>query len=433
MGETSRLSPFAIIGPGLLVAATGVGAGDLATGALVGGALGVAVIWAVVLGAGLKFVLNEGLARYQLATGRTLIEGAVRHGGMPLVVLFVPYFLLWCVLVGGALISACGVTTHALIPVFADAATGKVVWGYICSGVALALVLLGGYRFIERFMGACVGVMFVTVLITATQLPVDWANVLAGTFIPRIPDAANAVYQTVSLMGGVGGTLTVLCYGYWIREEGRGRRVGETGDEVEAKARRDLRICRIDLGVAYAVTGLFGIAMVMIGSNVAGIGSGGGSALIVKLAARLREMLGDVAYWIFLVGAFGAVFSSLIGVLQAVPYLAVDLAALLRRRMQHADDDSPIEVRTQSWTYRGFAIGLAIVPSVLLFTGFARIQKLYAFVGALFIPVLALGLLIINSRSAWVGASWRNRPLTISVLVATLAFFAALLMVDMLA
>ena len=43
---------LAVIGPGILVAATGVGAGDLATGALAGGKLGVAVLWAVLIGAG---------------------------------------------------------------------------------------------------------------------------------------------------------------------------------------------------------------------------------------------------------------------------------------------------------------------------------------------------------------------------------------------
>ena len=53
---------LALIGPGLLVAATGVGAGDLATGALAGARLGTVVLWAVIIGAGIKFVLNEGLA-----------------------------------------------------------------------------------------------------------------------------------------------------------------------------------------------------------------------------------------------------------------------------------------------------------------------------------------------------------------------------------
>jgi Mn2+/Fe2+ NRAMP family transporter len=58
-----RLGWLAVLGPGLLVAATGVGAGDLATAAFTGSHVGVAVLWAVVLGALLKFVLNEGLAR----------------------------------------------------------------------------------------------------------------------------------------------------------------------------------------------------------------------------------------------------------------------------------------------------------------------------------------------------------------------------------
>ena len=47
------------LGPGLLVAATGVGAGDLATAAFTGSHLGPAVLWAVLVGAALKFLLTE--------------------------------------------------------------------------------------------------------------------------------------------------------------------------------------------------------------------------------------------------------------------------------------------------------------------------------------------------------------------------------------
>ena len=60
---------LAIIGPGILVAATGIGAGDLATAAFTGTSLGLAILWAVVLGAFFKYILNEGLTRWQLATG----------------------------------------------------------------------------------------------------------------------------------------------------------------------------------------------------------------------------------------------------------------------------------------------------------------------------------------------------------------------------
>ena len=111
-----------IIGPGLLVAATGVGAGDLATSAFAGSKLGVAVLWAVIAGAILKFVITEGLTRWQLATGQTLLEGMATHLGRPIQYVFLVYLLLWSFAVGLALISASGVATHALFPIFANAA-----------------------------------------------------------------------------------------------------------------------------------------------------------------------------------------------------------------------------------------------------------------------------------------------------------------------
>ena len=74
-------SIFTIIAPGILLAATGVGAGDLLTATLAGSEVGLAVLWAAVAGAILKWTLNEGLARWQLATDSTLLEGWARHLG----------------------------------------------------------------------------------------------------------------------------------------------------------------------------------------------------------------------------------------------------------------------------------------------------------------------------------------------------------------
>ncbi len=48
----------------MLVAATGVGGGDLAAATFSGAKLGVAILWAVHLGAFFKFVLNESLTRW---------------------------------------------------------------------------------------------------------------------------------------------------------------------------------------------------------------------------------------------------------------------------------------------------------------------------------------------------------------------------------
>jgi hypothetical protein len=57
--------------------------------------------------------------------------------------------------------------------------------------------------------------------------------------------------------------------------------------------------------------------------------------------------------------------------------------------------------------------------------GFARMQKLYAITGAVFIPILALALLILGGRSRWIGRPYRNSPLTSFMLVVILVFFVA--------
>ncbi len=55
------------------------------------------------LGAFLKFVLTEGLARWQLTTGQTLLQGVVQHLGRSAAWLFLVYLVIWSVAVGRAL------------------------------------------------------------------------------------------------------------------------------------------------------------------------------------------------------------------------------------------------------------------------------------------------------------------------------------------
>lgn len=412
-----------MIGPGLLLAATGVGGGDLATGSFVGGLLGTTVLWAVVVGAFLKFVVTEGLARWQLATGETLVEGAVSRLGRIAVWLFLPYLLLWSFFVGSAQMSATGVTLYAMLPVFETAETGKVVFGVAAGLTGLALVWIGGYRLFEHVMRACIGVMFVTVILTAAYLWPGTGAVIEGLLVPRIPDIAasaeaaaqgsgQALTWTVALIGGVGGTLTVLCYGYWLREEGLTRP-------------EDLKTCRIDLGTGYFMTAVFGIAMVIVGSSIRI--EGGGAELLVTLSDRLEDVMGTAGKWLFLVGTFGAVFSSLLGVWQSVPYLFADCWELLSG---DDDRDALAGVDTRAAPYRAYLVLIAIVPIVGLFSSFRDIQMLYTVTGALFFPVLAFALLVFNGEQSWdggpswVGRRFSNRLPTVLSLAAVLGFFS---------
>ena len=386
-----------------------MGAGDLAISTIVGSRLGTVVLWAVVLGAFLKFVVTEGLARWQLATGNTFLEGLVHKAGPIAIWVFLPYLLLWSFFIGSAMMSACGIALLAIVPIFDNPDHGKIVFGMGASVVGIGLVLKGGYKLFEKIMGVCIAIMFVTVVVTAGILWPGTGTVLQGLFVPTIPDfSGSGLTLTIGLIGGVGGTLTVLCYGYWLREEGR-------------TAPDTLWTCRVDLGAGYAMTAIFGIAMVIVGSTVEIEGQG--TTLLVTLADRLEGPLGVWGKWMFLIGAFGAVFSSLLGVWQSVPYLFADCWRLLRER---PDPDAPaIMVDTSGLPYRTYLVVLGVIPMIGLFWSFQEVQVLYTVTGALFFPFLALALLIWNGRSDWVGVQFKNRPLTSIALASVLLFFSS--------
>jgi hypothetical protein len=233
---------------------------------------------------------------------------------------------------------------------------------------------------------------------------------LLGLIRPVIPP--GGVAWTIALMGGVGGTVTVLCYGYWIREAGR--------QGIES-----LQTCRIDLATGYVMTAVFGIAMVIIGSRLEPL-SGGGATLIVAIAGQLEPAFGaagPLARWAFLLGAWGAVFSSLLGVWQSVPYLFADFWRLTQRR---PGEQLPVRVDTNSLPYRACLYGIATIPAIgLILWQFQSMQKTYALVGALFIPALALALLLLNGHARIIGAQHKNSIATNLTLIAALLFFLA--------
>ncbi len=400
MADRRWLSRVALFGPGLLVAATGVGAGDLLTASLAGSRHGVALLWAAWLGATLKWFLNEGIARWQMATGTTLLQGWVERLGRWVRWAFLAYLLPWSFFTAGALISACGVAGASIVPLGADPRTAKILWGIAHAAVGGALVWRGGFRVFERLMAACVALMVAGVVLTAPLLAPHVGAIAAGLLVPRVPPGGTG--YALGVLGGVGGTVTLLSYGYWVREKGR--------RGVQGAAQ-----CRLDLAGGYFLTALFGMAMIIIG---AGAELRQGPAVASELAGRVATVLGPWGHTVFLFGFWAAVFSSLLGVWQSIPYLFADFVAL-RPGGRRADGPDP----ATTLPYRAFLLFLSTVPVVLLWTPLEQAQLLYAVFGALFMPFLALTLLVMNGRTAWVGRDLRNGWATTTALAVTLLVF----------
>jgi len=389
------------IGPGLVIAATGLGAGDLVVASVAGAKYGTAILWTAVLGAMMKFVMTEGLARWQLATGITLLEGWVQRLPKFVSIYFLIYLLLWSFVVGAALIAGTGLAAHALYPGLSVAN-----WGILHSLLAAVLVLTGSYRLLEPLMKLFMAVMMLVVLVCATWVAPDLADIAGGLLIPTLPK--GSVLFIIGVIGGVGGSVTLLCYGYWIRER-------------NWTSRDDLVRSRLDLAVAYTLTGLFGIAIMIISAGLHP-DTVSGPQMALAVATRLEEVVGPAGKWCFLIGFWSAVFSSMLGVWQGIPYLFADFVG------QYTSPGSqPGAVSTRSRAYRGYLLYIALPPMLLLLAGKpVWLVLAYAVAGAFFMPLLGILLLVMNNRRAWLG-ELRNGPVANLVLLGTVLLFGLLL------
>jgi len=384
------------------VAATGVGAGDLVAAAKAGATYGLPVLWTAAVGAALKFALAEGVARWQLATGTTLLEGWVRFLGRPLQIAFLVYLALWSLIVAAALMAACGLAAHALVPRLSVAA-----WGMLHAVVAFAFVWAEGYGAFERMMKIAIATMFVAILGTAALQAPPLGETLRGLVIPRVP--AGGTVLVLGVVGGVGGTLTLLSYNYWMREK------GWSGPQWVGAV-------RFDLAAGYVLTGLFGVALVLLCGLVLhprGVRITGSEG-VLQMAGVLGAPFGRIGELVFLTGFWGAVASSMLGVWQGVPYLFADTVQLLRGE---GAAGAPPPVSRRGRLYRGWLIVLTGPPAALLLLGRpVWLVVAYAAVGALFMPFVAATLLVLNNRKGIVG-DLRNRALANLALLACLALF----------
>ena len=272
-------------------------------------------------------------------------------------------------------------------------------------------------------MSGLVGFMFVTVVVTAIFIKPNLTDFVKGLFIPSIPEYINpegkeqGVMWTLALMGGVGGTLTILSYGYWIREKGR------AGHDF-------LKTCRLDLAVAYIVTALFGIAMIVISSQI-DLDRDSSSKLVINLAVKLNDVIGTAGSVMFLFGAWAAVFSSLLGVWQSVPYMFTDFYNHVfpsdPSSIQSSEHFHPV-VNTKSVPYRIYLVAIAILPMLGLAWEFVLIQKIYAVLGSLVIPFIAVALILLN-RGKTLG-EYKNKIVTDVMLVLIVCLFVYLVFLN---
>jgi Mn2+/Fe2+ NRAMP family transporter len=366
---------LADLGPGLLLAAAGIGVGDMVSSIIAGAEYGLTLIWALAAGVLVKYTITEGAARWQLATDRTLVEGWRDHLPGPVLIGFFIYFVVWSYMVASALVSA-----SALVPAAVMPSVSVQTWGLVHAGAAFVMVYFGRYEqflaVIKWFIAFKVTAVIATVLLIIIRSGADWSTVGGRSDL--------SVGYVLSLIGGIGGTVTLLSYGYWMREE------GWTGP-------RRMGTARVDLMFSFGLAFVFALAMMFLSTQIAWQGAilDEGPRLCLLLADRIGLETGPLGRAVFLVGFWGAAFSAVLGVWHGVPFLFDDFVHLWRRRAPGGQQGAP---------YRGWAAYLTLASiSALVFGRPVRIVFAYTIVGSLFFPFVICTLLWLNNSKKIAG------------------------------
>ena len=389
-----------VVGPGLIIAATGVGAGDLVASLAAGQEYAFTFVWAIAVGVVLKYFLTEGIARWCLATGTTIIEAWYSLGRL-VRGYFVFYLFLLAFVFGAAVASASGLALEAMFPVLPVWA-----WAVLASVTGFAINVIGRYGVFERVMQVLVGMMFVTTVGCAIAVTPNLGDI-AGGLVPRVPD--GSLLYCLGLMGGVGATLTLASYTYWMRDNGW-------------NTPEWLQTARVDIRVGYAVTGIFVLAVLIVGAEFlyGTDASIDGEEGLVPFADSLGDRLGGVTRWLFLLGFFAAAYSSLVGAWNGFAQLFADYMKTAR------DERTTAPPNEKSGPFRAFLAWITFPPMVLLFFDQpVFLVIVYAALGAMFLPFLAGTLLYLNN-SGRVPKALRNGIVANVVLAGSVMLFAVL-------
>ncbi|MUL43175.1 divalent metal cation transporter [Streptomonospora sp. PA3] len=345
---------------------------------------GYALLWAVLVGCLVKVALAEATGRWHLATEQTIFDGWRSLGGWTFV-FFGPYIVLWGFVYGASAMSAAALPLAALFP-----SVPLSVFAVLAGLTGLVFVWFNQYAVFEKVVTVLVGVMFVTVVGLAVYLVPDLGALAAG-LVPSNPD--GSLFNTLGLIGGVGGTITMACYGFWVNAKGWRNATWIT-------------MMRLDNRVAYITTGVFVVAMLIVGAELLGAGQvalAEGSKGLVSLADVLEERFGRFVSVVFLIGFFAAAYTSIIGVWHGVSLMFADFVGNIRGRANR-----PVEERETSVEFRAYLLWLTFPPMLLLAVG-KPIQLVIAYgvLGSAFMPFLAFTLMwLLNSKRT--PPQWRN-------------------------
>jgi len=325
----------AYLGPGLIISANIVGSGELIVTTQLGAKAGYTLLWFIIFSCLIKVFVQIELGRYAVSEGVTTLVALDRLPGPRVVVSWILW--LWVVMYVGTLFQMSGML-GGIASLFAsrDDIWAHTIWTLIPAAVCALILSRGRYGPVEKVSTLMV-VLFTLGTIAAvfalhwTPYRIEAEQIRYGLSFHR-PDSFTTAFAAFGVTGM--GASELIFYPYWCLEKGYARFVGPRDASAEWLERANgwLRVLRVDAWLSMVIYTVGTICFYLLGAAVlhaTGQEVGGGQ-MVPALSSMYVEAFGPSGGYVFLIGAFVVLFSTVFVSTASNARLFADGAVLFR-------------------------------------------------------------------------------------------------------
>lgn len=313
------------LGPSLIVTGAVIGSGELVLTTTLGAAAGWALLWWLLLSCWCKSLVQAEMARYTIVSGDTYLRAVNRLPGRLWKVSWPIWLGLLAYVPGtmglGGIIGGAGQSLS-----FLGSLAGIDIDGVLCTGLiavtASIILSTGSYRWLERISLPMVLLFTLATLICSiamqfTEFRTTSADIIEG-LTPDITIFIALAALALSAYGYTGTTSgDITAYTYWCIEKGYPSYVGSdrSDPDWETHARGWMKVLHTDVWLALIIVTCATIPYYVLGAgvlNALGIVPEGNEATIGALSNIFTQTLGQWAVWVFSIGAFFILFSTVL-------------------------------------------------------------------------------------------------------------------------
>ena len=387
------------IGPGIVLAATIVGSGELIATTILGAEHGYSLLWLIIVSCVIKIVIQNEIGRYTIGAGETSLEAFDRIPGPRLGASWVVW--TWFLSLTMSLI-AVGAMLGSIAQVLDQVMPGIPItaWVWIINLGTVAILSVGRYQMIERVSMAMVAGFTVMTIGAAFVLSgnpqyFSWGAVAEGLSF-RMPE--GGLLSAVAVVGLTGvGASELGIYPYWCLEKGYARFTGPRDDTPAwtRRARGWIRVLGFDVINSMVIYTFATIAFYLLG---AGILNGmaivpRGARMIEALSNMYTATLGEWSRYLFLGGAAAVLYSTVFAGTAARSRMLADWLGILK---VYDKRNYGLRLRLQRW----FVVALLIVPSLyyMFFQEPVIMIKMAGAVEAAMLPIVGFSTIYLRYR-----------------------------------